>query len=94
MIEPISDWIEVVYHEIPDEMKEYTHEEDWWQPCFDFNEKRYWLSEFTRCHNNPWGNLNVPDYIHGYETMNYFDPLFISINDSSEFVKVYSNRRN
>ena len=34
--EKISDWLEIKYKEITDEMKEYTSEEDWIQGGFEY----------------------------------------------------------
>lgn len=85
----MSEWIEVEYREIPEEKKEYTEEINWNQPCFYYNEEYWWLSDFIRCHGNPWGNMDVPDYIHGYDANNYFNPIFIQISDSGDFVKIF-----
>lgn len=85
-----SDWLDVEYEEITDEMKEYTEcEEDWWQPCFEYNGKRYWLSDFIRTHNNPCGGMKTPDYIHGYYSKDYYNPIFIEIHDTGDAVRVY-----
>ena len=58
------------------------------KPSFWWNNKRYYLDNFIRTHNNPFGGINCPEYIHGYEAENYYNPLFIElIND--EAVNVY-----
>ncbi len=50
------------------------------EPSFWFNNRRYFISDFTRTRNNPWiGNLDFPEYIHGMETDNYYDPLYIEL---------------
>lgn len=84
-----SEWIEVEYREITDVMKEYTAKEDWMQPCFYYNEEYHWLSDFMKCHGNPWGDVDVPENIHGYDAKNYWNPIYIEVNDSGDFVKVY-----
>ena len=86
----MSDWLDIEHEEITDEMKEYTEcKEDWWQPCFEYNGKRYWLSDFIRTHNNPCGGMKTPDYIHGYYWKDYYNPIFIEIHDSGDAVRVY-----
>lgn len=47
---------------------------------FLWDNKRYYLCDFIRTHNNPWsGKMDVPSYIHGYESDNYYNPLFIEL---------------
>ena len=46
------------------------------------------MENFIRCHNNPWGGMNVPDYIHGYESNEYYRPLFIELSNDGGMVKV------
>ena len=90
-----SEWIEIEYREIPDEMKEYVkNEEDWWRPCFYYNEEYWWLSNFLLCHGSPWGEVDVPDYIHGYDSNNYYNPIYIQVSESGEFVKIYEKYEN
>ena len=85
----MSDWLEIEHEEIADEMKEYTEcEEDWWQPCFEYNGERYWLFNFIRTRNNPFCDIETPEYIHGYNLTSY-NPLFIEIHDSGDAVRVY-----
>jgi len=85
----ISDWLEVEYREITDEIKEYTDEEDYIQPGFEWDNEFRFLSDFVRAHNNPWGNIDAPDYIHGYDATNICRPLFIEINNSGDEVRLY-----
>lgn len=65
-------------------------------PSFWFNNKRYYLKDFIKCHNNPWigttYNDPYPEYIHGYEADNYYNPLFIEVNDP--MVNVYEEVNN
>lgn len=82
-IEPIE--IEFVEDE-HDATKDYISS-FWW------NNKRYYLQDFTRTHNNPWVYNNFPEYIHGYESDNYFHPLFIEIV-GDEAVNVYEEVEN
>lgn len=93
MYERISDWLEVQYREITEDMKEYTDEEDYWQPGFEFEGGFYYLSDFVRAHNNPWGNITAPDYIHGYDGTDWFNPMFIEIDDGGEAVRLYTRTR-
>lgn len=87
--ERISGWLEIVYREITDEMKEYTSEEDWYQAGFEYEGGFHWLSDFIRCHNNSWSGIDAPNYIHGYDSTNIYNPLFVEINDSGEAVRLY-----
>lgn len=70
---------------IPDEHEE----ENDFKPSFWFNNKRYFLENFIRCHNNLFGGSdNFPEYIHGYESEEYYNPLYIELI-SDEAVNVY-----
>lgn len=43
-------------------------------PYFKWKNKRKHLNNFVKAHNNPWtGNLNLPDFIHGYWTTFYIE---------------------
>lgn len=86
----VSDEIEIEYREITEEMKKWTAESNYWQPGFEYNGKFYCLSNFLKCHGNPWGNMNVPEYIHGYDANNSRDPIFIELI-SDDAVIVYEN---
>lgn len=56
---------------------------------FLWDDKRYYLCDFIRTHNNPWsGEMDVPDYIHGYESNNYWNPLFVELIEDS-YVNLY-----
>lgn len=79
-----SDWIEIEYVE-----DEHEEENDF-KPSFWFENKRHFLDNFLRTHNNPWGGISdCPDYIHGYEADNYWNPIFIEIANSGDAVRVY-----
>ena len=78
-----EDWIEIEYVE-----DEHDEERDF-QPSFWWNNRRYYLDDFLRCHNNPWVSDNFPEYIHGYEVNEYYRPLFIEIADSGDCLNVY-----
>lgn len=58
-------------------------------PYFNFKGKKYMLDNFVRCHNNPWVLDTYPEYIHGYDPTEYYNPLFIEISKDGEAVKVY-----
>ena len=73
------------------EYVEDEHDEEMdFKPSFWWNNKRYYLENFLRAHNNPWGGLpNAPEYIHGYEAEEYWHPLFIELVGGDEAVNVY-----
>lgn len=78
--------------QLPDEHDETHdyHESFWW------NNKRYYIEDFTRCHNNSWFCGEVPDYIHGVESENYYDPIYIELIDGYSFdgaVNIYKEIR-
>lgn len=61
-------------------------------PSFWFNNRRYYLDGFTRCHNNPWmGACAFPEHIHGVEAEEYYHPLFIELI-SDDAVNVYEEK--
>lgn len=62
-----------------------THD---FEPAFIWDGNRYFINDFTRIHNNPWIGGTWPDYIHGVETNNYYNPLFIEIV-SSDCLNIY-----
>ena len=58
------------------------------KPSFWWRNRRHYLEDFTRVHNNPWIGTTMcdmyPDYIHGMESENYFNPLFIELLGDGE----------
>ena len=65
------------------------HEESLdYEPSFWFWNRRYYLKDFIRAHNNPWVSVDYPENIYGYEAGNYYDPLYIELIGSA-FVNVY-----
>lgn len=56
---------------------------------FRHNNKRYNLSDFIRCYNNPWNGGNFPSYIHGYYAHDYYNPMYIEFSNTGEAVKIY-----
>ena len=92
----MSEYIYKKLNEDPIEIEyvEDEHEaENDYKPSFWFYNRRYFLDNFIRTHNNPWsgGFTECPEYIHGYEADNYFNPLFIEIV-GGEAVNVYEER--
>lgn len=88
--ELISDWLEIEYRGDENFEMEYRDDDDNIKPGFTFNDKWYWLDRFIRVHNNPvCGINNAPDYIHGYDSLDYWNPLFIELADSGDAVRVY-----
>ena len=55
---------------------------------FTWNDKRYYLEDFVRCHHNHWVVDNFPEYIHGFSHNMCYNPLFIELI-SDEAVNVY-----
>ena len=63
------------------------------EPSFWFNNRRYYLEDFIRVHNNPWisSTDDFPENIHGMEHDSYYNPLFIETLGGST-VNVYQER--
>ena len=59
------------------------------EPGFEFRGKVYLISDFLRCHENPWISDVFPEYIHGIETDAYYNPLYIGMNEGCDAVDVY-----
>lgn len=85
----ISDWLEIEYREATEEMKEYLDEEEYFQPGFEWDDIFYYLDDFVRTHSNPWSNMHTPTYIHGYDSTDWCNPLFIELADSGDAVRLY-----
>lgn len=82
-----EDWIAIEYVE-----DEHDENRDF-EPSFWFENRRYFLNDFVRCHNNPFiGCADFPEYIHAYEANEYYNPLFIELDDSGECVNVYREK--
>ena len=73
---------------VPDEHEE---ERDY-LPSFWWNNRRYFIDDFIRCHNNPWIGLggSFPEHIHAYEADRYVNPLFIEL--VGDCVNVYEEK--
>ena len=69
---------------VPDEHDEAKD----FEPSFWFENKRHFLSDFLRTHNNPWLSGDFPEFIHGMESEQYYKPLFIELI-ADEAVNVY-----
>ena len=76
--------IEIEY--VPDEHEE----ENDFKPSFWFRNRRYFIENFIRVHDNPWmgGAVEYPEYIHAVEADSYYRPLFIELVGDSA-VNVY-----
>ena len=78
--------IKIVY--VPDEHDEGKD----FLPSFWFFNRRYYLDDFTRVHNNPWIYDDFPEYIHAIQAddsaESYTNPLYIELI-SDEMVNVY-----
>lgn len=61
-------------------------------PSFWYWNKRYYIGDFIRVHNNPWINDDFPENIHGIESENYYNPIFIEVIDGEQ-VNVYKEGR-
>lgn len=68
---------------IPIEFVEDEHDENLdFLPSFWFANRRYYLKDFIRIHNNPWLNSDgIPEHITGMEYEKYSCPLFIELID-------------
>lgn len=66
---------------------EHDEERDY-EASFWVNNRRYYLSDFLRTHNNPWVGGDFPEYIHGVETEEYYNPIYIELI-GDEAVNVY-----
>lgn len=62
-----------------------------YEPSFWWNNRRYYLTNFIRCHNNPWIYDDFPPYIHAYESDNYYSPLYIELLDDSS-INIYEEK--
>ena len=72
------------------EYVEDEHEEaNDFKPSFWYGNRRYFLDNFIRCHNNPWSSDNFPEHIHGYEADEYYHPIFIELVGGDQAVNVY-----
>ena len=81
--------IEIEY--VADEhQEEKDFEPSFWLAAPGYN-KRYYLDDFMRTHDNPWIVSDFPDYIHGIESDNYYRPIYIEIIDGAA-VNVYEER--
>lgn len=60
---------------------------------FEWRGERYYLDNFIRAHDNPYIGGNFPEYIHGFEAENYFNPIFIEIVDGGESLNVYQEEK-
>lgn len=56
---------------------------------FILNGKRHYLSDFVKCHNNPWVGDVYPEYIHAYYAHEYYNPIFIELSVTGDAVKIY-----
>ena len=59
------------------------------EASFWCNNRRYYISDFIRVHENPWIYDDFPEYIHAYEAENYYKPLYIELLDDNEHVNAY-----
>jgi len=72
---------------------EHDEEKDY-EPSFWWNNKRYFLEDFGRTHDNLWTPFDeIPDYIHAYEMNEYYNPLFIELVGGDQAVNVYECKR-
>ena len=86
----MMDYVKLNEEPIEIEYVEDEHDEERdFQPSFWFENRRYFLNDFMRTHNNPWIGDNYPDYIHGYEADEYYHPLFIELVGGDVAVNVY-----
>ena len=58
------------------------------RPGFVWNDCRYYLDQFVRCHNNPWVLDTFPKHIHAMQYDQYYEPLFLEII-GGDYVNIY-----
>jgi hypothetical protein len=77
------------YDPVPIEYIEDEHDESRdFQPSFWWNNRRYYLDQFVRCHNNPWILDTFPKHIHAMQYDQYYEPLFLEIV-GDDYVNIY-----
>ncbi|MBQ1758828.1 MAG: hypothetical protein IIZ94_04000 [Prevotella sp.] len=77
------------YEPVPIEYIEDEHDETRdFQPSFWWNNRRYYLDQFVRCHNNPWILDTFPEHIHAMQYDQYYEPLFLEII-GGDYVNIY-----
>ena len=62
------------------------------QTYFNWKNKRYYLQDFTRTHNNPWVHDIFPEHIHGMQTNEYYNPLFVELIEDTH-VNIYQETK-
>lgn len=71
------------------------NEDDDYEPSFWYDNRRYFLKDFIRVHNNPWWSCSheLPEYIHGVlsdgSARSYERPFFIEVLESGDYVNIY-----
>jgi hypothetical protein len=88
----LTDWLEIQYKEADEDLKEYLNPEEYIQPYIEFENETHWLTDFIETHNNPWVNNNYPDFIHGYNIVSIFRPMFIEISESGDCARLYKHK--
>lgn len=53
---------------------------------FYFDGQRKYLSDFIRCHNNPWISDIYPPYIQAIEADNYVNPICLNFKDDEKIL--------
>lgn len=90
----MTEYIKINDEPIEIEYVEDEHEEardfepSFWLAAAGYN-RRYYLGDFVRTHDNPWIGGEFPENIHGFESDEYWNPLFVEILDGGEAVNVY-----
>ena len=68
---------------------------------FRYKGRNYAIEQFISC-SSPWGCIPYSwedkegklNFISGYDSENYFNPLLIEISDCGEYIRVYEEGRN
>lgn len=55
---------------------------------FVWNDCRYYLDQFMRCHDNPWILDTFPDHIHAMQCDQYYEPLFLEFV-GGDYINIY-----
>ena len=58
------------------------------RPGFVWNDCRYYLDQFMRCHDNPWVLDTFPEHIHAMQYDQYYEPLFLEFV-GGDYVNIY-----
>lgn len=86
----ITSWLPVQYRDLDPQDYDYLPEEDRESvPGFFYHKEFHPLCDFVRCHNNGWVTDRFPEHIHGFNSDNIWNPLYIELDECGEAVRLY-----